>query len=255
MKTKFVISSDGTKIAYNTFGKGPALILVHGMGTTKEMWIDKGWVDLLKNHFTVIIMDIRGNGESEKSYNTDFYLVDKILKDIDIVVNKCGFDEFNYFGHSYGATIGLQECKYNKNIKKVICAGTNFGNKFFKEIVPKWIDEYEKLYIKKKTNKLHELNLSKEDIDWIQRNDLLSEVFRLKALNKCEGIETSDIRTSLAIYSGTKDNPLVLENLFENENHIKENNISLRIFDNLNHADLVDKIDVVSPWILDYLLK
>ena len=255
MKSKYIISTDGAKIAYNFSGKGFPLVLAHGMGSNKEMWINRGWVEIFEKHFTVITIDIRGNGESDKSYNSNFYSINNILDDINIVVIECGFNEYSYFGHSYGATIGLQVCKQNKNIKKVVCGGTIFGNRFFKEIVPVWINEYESLDFKKKNNMLDEQNLSRDDIEWIEKTDFELAIAQLRAWTNWEGIEVNDIKTSLAVYSGTKDNLQVLENLNTNEIEIKKYNIALKIFENLNHVDLVGKANIVSPWVLDFLLK
>ncbi len=61
MQSKFIISTDGAKIAYQVFGKGSPLVLVHGMGTNKEMWVDRNWIEIFQNHFTVITIDIRGH--------------------------------------------------------------------------------------------------------------------------------------------------------------------------------------------------
>ncbi len=255
MKSKFIISTDGAKIAYNVFGKGFPLVLVHGMGSNKEMWIDRKWIEIFENYFTVITIDIRGNGESDKSYNSSFYSINNIIDDINIIVKECGFNNYNYFGHSYGATIGLQLCKQTKNIKKVVCAGTTFGNKFFKEIVPEWIKEYENLRLKKKNNTLNELNLSVGDIDWIEKTDIDLIVAELKAWNHWEGVDIKDIKTDLAMYSGTKDNSQVLENLNTNKIEIQENNIAFKIFEDLNHTELVSNINVVSPWVLDFFIS
>lgn len=255
MKSNFIISTDGAKIAYNVFGKGFPLVLVHGMGSNKEMWGDRKWVELFEKYFTVITIDVRGNGESDKSYNTDFYSINNIVEDINMVVKECGFDNYNYFGHSYGATIGLQLCKQSNNIQRVVCAGTTFGNKFFKEIVPEWIEEYENLGAKKKNNTLNELGLSIEDIDWIEKTDIDLVIAQLKAWNHWDGVDIKDIKTNLAMYSGTKDNPQVLDNLNTNKIQMEKNKIALKIFDNLDHTELVSNVNVVAPWVLEFLLQ
>jgi viroplasmin and RNaseH domain-containing protein len=89
---------------------------------------------------------------------------------------------------------------------------------------------------------LDKQNLSKDDIEWIEKTDFELAIAQLKAWTNWECIEIKDIKTSLAVYSGTKDNPQVLENLYANEIEIKNNNIDLKIFKNLNHDDLVGKI-------------
>lgn len=255
MKSKYVISKDSCKIAYNIFGNGYPLVLVHGAGSNKEMWIHRGWVDILKKNFTVIIIDIRGNGESDKSYDPEFYSIDNILGDINCVVKESGFNEFYYFGHSYGATIGLQMCKNSNNVKKLVCAGTIFGDSFFKEVVPKWIVEYESIGIKKKNKMIDIVNTPMEELEWIDRTDFELMVAQLKAWNKWDGVEIQDIRASLAIYSGTKDNAEIVDYLNENKFKMDESGIELKIFDNLDHVGLVEKIHEVSPWVLEFLTK
>jgi len=248
---KYITSNDGAKIAYSIYGNGPALVLAHGMGAKKEMWKEYGWVDVLRDKFTIICIDIRGNGESDKSYESEFYSLQNILNDIKSVVSQCGFSEYNYFGHSYGATIGLQLWKYDSNIRKVICGGTTFGDEFFKQVVPEWIIEYKELSHKKENNELEDL--SEDDREWIKKTDINLILAQLKAWNSWTKVDPNEGKTALAIYSGSNDNPRVLENLEKNEKAIKENNIKFKIFDGLDHKDLVRNIEKVSPWTLNFL--
>lgn len=248
----YIISNTNAKIYYNRFGNGPALLLGHGFGKNKELWNESGWIDILEKYFTVIPFDIRGNGESDKSYEPKFYSLNNILNDIDILVNSLGFKKFNYFGHSYGATIGLQLCKYNNNLEKCICAGTGFGDSFFKTSLPRWIKQYEKYQDIKENYVFAGENLSYEDIDWLNKTDLLLNIAQMKALSKWTSINPSDINCKLAIYSGTRDSPHTLNSFIENESICANYNIKMKIFDDLNHCELIDKIDIVSPWILDF---
>ncbi|WFR59558.1 alpha/beta hydrolase [Anaerocolumna sp. AGMB13025] len=255
MDNNYIVSADGAKIAYKVFGKGSPLVLVHGMGSTKEMWEERNWINVFKKEFTVITIDTRGHGASDKSYSPDFYSIHNIINDINGVVKECGFHNYNYFGHSYGGTIGLQLCKYGSNISKMVCGGSSFGNKFFKDIVPEWIQEYERLNKAKKSNTLNELDLTQEDIEWIRHNDIDVFLSQFYAWNKWVGIDSKDIKTKLAIYSGTKDNPQVLDTLKHYAEKGVMNNITIKIFEGLNHTELVSNVAVVSPWVKDFLLN
>ncbi|OOM75807.1 hypothetical protein CLPUN_30410 [Clostridium puniceum] len=53
-------------------GTGSAIILAHSLSETKEIWIQNGWIEILKEHFTVIAIDLRGNGESDVSMMQTF---------------------------------------------------------------------------------------------------------------------------------------------------------------------------------------
>lgn len=62
-----VTSTDGTKIAFETTGQGPVLILV--VGAFNDHNTDLQLAQALKDHFTVYNYDQRGHGDSTE----DFY--------------------------------------------------------------------------------------------------------------------------------------------------------------------------------------
>ena len=65
-ETRFATSSDGARIAYDVTGSGPAVMLLHGGGQTRRAWHDAGYVERLAQEFTVITLDLRANGESDR---------------------------------------------------------------------------------------------------------------------------------------------------------------------------------------------
>ncbi|MDF2512232.1 MAG: hypothetical protein K0S04_2098 [Herbinix sp.] len=254
MDTNYIISTDGAKIAYHITGQGFPLLLVHGSGHSKELWQNLGWIDSFQNHFTTISIDIRGNGESNKSYDPGFYSIDYILDDIKSVIKASGFHEFCYFGHSYGATIGLQALASQLPIRKAVLASSMFGDRFFKKIVPAWIKEYSSYQDKKKNGELENLKVSEEDLEWIERTDLNLWIAQFKAWTHWNGVSIDQIKSPLAIYSGRNDNKAVLMNLEHNKIELKNHGIEIKIFEELNHSELVTKKDICLPWVIENLL-
>jgi len=59
-----VRSADGTAIAYDTLGEGPALILVDGAMCTRSTGTRPQLAGLLPAHFTPLQLDRRGRGDS-----------------------------------------------------------------------------------------------------------------------------------------------------------------------------------------------
>ena len=55
-----VRSSDGTTIAYEQSGTGPALVLIHGSISDRSYWTPV--VPVLAEHFNVVTVDRRGRG-------------------------------------------------------------------------------------------------------------------------------------------------------------------------------------------------
>ena len=68
----FATSGDGTRIAFEKFGKGPALVVVGGALSDRSG--GKPLADALKDHFTVYAYDRRGRGDSG---DTKPYAVDR----------------------------------------------------------------------------------------------------------------------------------------------------------------------------------
>ena len=97
-----VISKDGSPIAYDRTGQGPALIIVTGAIAKRS---DAAAVAAsLSSHFTVFVYDRRGRGDSG---NTPPYAVQREIEDIDAMVRQAGGSAF-LFGHSSGAVLALE---------------------------------------------------------------------------------------------------------------------------------------------------
>jgi pimeloyl-ACP methyl ester carboxylesterase len=99
-----VSSDDGTTIAYDKVGEGPALILVDGALSVHSSGGKSELARLLAPHFTVYGYDRRGRGGSE---DTLPYAVEREIEDIDALVDHAGGSAFLY-GHSSGGTLALQ---------------------------------------------------------------------------------------------------------------------------------------------------
>src|SRR5438552_2801448 len=76
---KQVISKDGTVIAYERSGSGPALILVDGALCSRAFGPMPKLAPLLARHFTVYMYDRRGRGESG---DTQPYSKEREVEDI-----------------------------------------------------------------------------------------------------------------------------------------------------------------------------
>src|SRR3981081_3154927 len=75
-------SKDGTTIAFDKHGSGPALILVAGATSTRSS--KAGRADGLAPHFSVYNYDRRGRGDSG---DTAPYAVDREIEDIDALID------------------------------------------------------------------------------------------------------------------------------------------------------------------------
>ncbi len=100
-----VLSKDGTTIAFDRSGEGPALILVTGAIATRAD--AASLAASLAPHFTVFAYDRRGRGESG---DTPPYAVEREVEDLDALISEAGGSAF-VFGHSSGAVLALEAAR------------------------------------------------------------------------------------------------------------------------------------------------
>jgi pimeloyl-ACP methyl ester carboxylesterase len=111
-----VTSRDGTTIAFDEEGDGPALILIDGATSTRSGGSKPVLARLLADHFSVYSYDRRGRGDSG---DTAPYAVAREIEDIDAVIDEAGGSAFIY-GHSSGGCLALDATvELGKKIKKL----------------------------------------------------------------------------------------------------------------------------------------
>ena len=104
-----VRSKDGTTIAFDRSGEGPALILVAGATATRL--VEVSVAKHLAPYFTVFAYDRRGRGDSG---DTLPYAIEREVEDIDALITEAGGSAF-VFGHSSGAALALEAARVLSN--------------------------------------------------------------------------------------------------------------------------------------------
>jgi pimeloyl-ACP methyl ester carboxylesterase len=95
-------SADGTAIAFERVGAGPALILIGGALSDRMGAVPLA--DRLASSFTVYCYDRRGRGSSG---DTPPYRVEREIEDLAAVIGAAG-GSARVYGHSSGAVLGLE---------------------------------------------------------------------------------------------------------------------------------------------------
>lgn len=110
-----VTSKDGTTIAYDQTGAGPALILVGGAFNTRSFGPNGPLALHLAPHFTVINYDRRGRGESG---DTAPYATLREIDDLAALISAVG-GRAGVYGISSGAALALEAAQQDLGIKKL----------------------------------------------------------------------------------------------------------------------------------------
>ena len=111
-----VTSKDGTKIAFDKVGPGPAVILVTGAMAYRAFVPSMAQLaELLGQHFTVYNYDRRGRGDSG---DTQPFAKEREIEDLQALVEDAG-GQAMIFGLSSGAVVSLDAAAVTPGITKV----------------------------------------------------------------------------------------------------------------------------------------
>jgi pimeloyl-ACP methyl ester carboxylesterase len=98
-------------------GAGPAIVFVHGMGTSAHTWDHCS--DLLSDRFTTIAVDLLGHGESPVLDDPQEYTRDRALADLDDVL--ADLDQPAVLvGHSLGGYLALAHAATRPGVARAI---------------------------------------------------------------------------------------------------------------------------------------
>ena len=111
-----VTSKDGTTIAYERSGTGPALILVDGALCSRTFGPSPKLAPLLARQFTVFAYDRRGRGESS---DKEPYSPAREVEDIAALVEAAGGSAF-LLGLSSGGALALEAAASGLPVNKVV---------------------------------------------------------------------------------------------------------------------------------------
>lgn len=105
------IETSGAEINLRVGGSGPAVVLIHGYPQTHACWHKVA--PRLAEHFTVVVPDLRGYGESSKpadDENHTVYAKRAMAQDLAEAMTALGHGTFQAVGHDRGARVGYRLC-------------------------------------------------------------------------------------------------------------------------------------------------
>jgi pimeloyl-ACP methyl ester carboxylesterase len=153
---QFYTSFDGTKIYYEVKGTGYPVVLVHGFCGTGDGW-KKGilYNNLLKGGYKVIILDLRGNGQSDKPHTDEAYSNDAEAKDIMGLMTSLNISRYNVVGYSRGSIIASRLLVLDNRVNKTVLGG--MGDEFTNPQWPRRLHAYATLMGSKKFHEFDDM--------------------------------------------------------------------------------------------------
>jgi pimeloyl-ACP methyl ester carboxylesterase len=115
---------DKTKIHYELMGVGKPILLIHGFTGTCNDWKNKPLFDsLLANGFKIILVDLRGNGLSDKPHKSKSYANNAEARDLLGLMKFLEIQEYDAIGYSRGSIILASLLVLDKNCKRAVIGG------------------------------------------------------------------------------------------------------------------------------------
>ncbi|MCA1585872.1 MAG: alpha/beta hydrolase [Acidobacteria bacterium] len=239
-------SPDGTRIVYEVAGSGPALMLLHGGGQTRRSWNDRGYVDRLSKGFTVITVDLRGHGESDKPTVAEAYALDRLLADLLAVADAAKAPRFHLWGFGHGASIGRYLAARSDRVISAVLVGATMGptlTGIVKDAIVGMRAKWQPLLDAQKGGKLDLGSLSPGDrAAW--ENGIAVSALALGALVDYPPLEPAEIKAPTLWVVGTGD-AAAMENVKEYNGKLEGTAVTLAQVDGLSYSDSFAKIDPI----------
>jgi pimeloyl-ACP methyl ester carboxylesterase len=239
-------SPDGTKIICEVTGSGPALMLLHGGGQTRRSWNDRGYVDRLSGHFTVITVDLRGSGDSDKPATAEAYALDRLLEDLLAVADVAKAPRFHLWGFGHGASIGRYLAARSERVISAVLVAASMGptvTGIVKDAIVGMRAKWQPLIDAHKAGTLDLKSLSPGDrAAW--DNGVAVSALALGALTDYPPLEPSEVKVPTLWLVGNAD-AAAMENVKEYQGKLAGTKVTLAQIDGLSYSDSFAKVEPV----------
>lgn len=257
MNTLFADSPDNVRIAFDRSGTGPALVLIHGGGSNRQEWHEAGYVGRLREHFTVITLDLRGHGESGLPTKPADYAIDKMMQDVLAVADACEVECFTIWGFSFGGRVGRYVATQSKRVAKIILMGTPLGlgiSREFRQSIEDFCVHWPPIIQAQSDGVLDLDSLSQSDRVFLQSFNVPVMMAWGRAMLDWPAIEPADLRCPTLWLVGSEDQGAIAS-VREYEQSLEGSRVQLHIVEGLNHEQVFDEIDKVFATLLAFTLS
>ena len=247
METQFANSPDNVRIAYDRSGTGPAIVLIHGGGSSRQDWHEEGYVRRVQEDFTVITLDLRGHGESDMPTDPSTYTIDKMAQDILSVADRCSVEQFAVWGFSYGGKIGRYLAAHSERVSNIVLMGTPMGPPVTDQIrneIEIFYSHWPPILKAQRDGVLDYDTLSHDDRQFLQNFDVPVMMAWGRAMLDWPSIQPNDFLCPVLWLVGSEDDA-AMASVSEYGNALDGTKVQLYIVDGLTHEQVFEEIDEV----------
>ena len=100
------VQNGEVRLAVQQLGRGPDVVLLHGLATNRAFWYASHAQDLVAAGYRVTLFDLRGHGYSDQPDSG--YSAVAMAEDLRAVVQQLSLQQPILIGHSYGGGVALE---------------------------------------------------------------------------------------------------------------------------------------------------
>ena len=129
------IETNGIKLHCKKTGTGDRLlILLHGF---PEFWYSwRNQIPVLSEHFTLVVPDLRGYGQSDKPKGVEAYKMENLVKDVAGIIRYFGKEKAHIVGHDWGGAIAWSIASFMPElVEKLVVLNCPMPNIFRKHLM------------------------------------------------------------------------------------------------------------------------
>ena len=120
------VNNKGIKIYYVIEGQGIPMVMLHGGPGSHHEWYACNHVNSLKDKYQLILIDLRGNGQSDKPHESKAYLTKNFTSDIIAVLDDLKIEKAHCWGYSLGGYLAFCLSRdYPKRFHSFIIGGAH----------------------------------------------------------------------------------------------------------------------------------
>lgn len=242
--------NQGVRIHYRVEGEGSPLVLQHGYTWNMDGWRQSGYVEPLKSHYRLVLLDARGHGASDKPHDPDAYRLPLKVGDVVAVLDALDLPSAHFWGYSMGGWIGWGMAKYAPERVQALIIGGAHPYERTTPAASRLDGSDPRAFVEALTRRL---GFEFSTLPAAKQAEFLDNDFRALAADQLDRPPLDDMlpamRMPCFLYGGAADS--VTPRMQECVQHLP--NASFVSFPGLNHPEAFWRGDVVLPAVMKFL--
>lgn len=221
-------------------------MLLHGGWVEDRLaWHDAGYTTALAPIFRLVLVDLRGHGESDHPVTPEAFAADGVMADVLTVMDAEGIARASLWGWSYGGSVALQlAAAHAARFERIIAGGAMLGSWVTSEEVERRLRGIAMLAAAKKAGTLEELDLVEMVKDFGRRADLGVAAAGCRAMLGWPVIEPESLGAPTFLYAGSSSHD-ARSSLEAYGSRLVAAGARFMVLDGLDHRGEFDRTDRV----------